>query len=53
MWGTVVEEMEDACVNLKCAAQLIDYPPYLSARLVLVLPDAGCAGEGVGGGVEN
>ena len=43
-----MEVVEEACVTLKCAAVKTDFPPYISARLVLVDgPDLDCNGGGV------
>lgn len=41
-----MEAFEEACVNLVCAAEERDEPPFLAARLVLVRrTDGDCNGE--------
>ncbi|KAK3873666.1 hypothetical protein Pcinc_021334 [Petrolisthes cinctipes] len=36
LWGSVVETLPEACLNLVCAATFTPIPPYLTASLVLV-----------------
>ncbi|KAK8401722.1 hypothetical protein O3P69_001089 [Scylla paramamosain] len=35
-WGSVVEAVDEDCVDIKCAAERVDYWPYLITRLVIV-----------------